>query len=475
MWATLLICIMVGCIPPAFRPSTNPNAKVVLMKTYNEVNPTGLGQKKIKKRKLGKPNDSRSTRDPPKLQSGWPQSLLDFVNRSFKQANSLNPAKKAEFDKQIQQVLYLASKDGKIWTNQWESQRLPIFDNTVTLGLAQDIPVTLPNPNKSSKSPRKSNNFDSEERKNQRCERFAKTEVQSKPQVVFDPREPIVGTLSALEKRYLRLTAAPDPSTVRPEHVLRKSVEYVIKGNEYATKQYSYINDQLKAIRQDLTVQHIKNEFAVEVYEIHGRIAIENNDLGEFNQCLSQLIYLYSLNRSPSFYHRTYEFQCYRVFYFLITGNNSGVNKISLELLDRDRSPDLDSLSIKHLRYRECLYSALNLLQYSTQGDYHQIFLSYQKFRNSQMPCAFFLFDKFLATKERVLALNTMSKAYKKVLTRFVETELGFENAESFETFCRDLNLLEYIQDQDFDIGRARLTLQTITNQRQFKRVDIKG
>lgn len=77
-----------------------------------------------------------------------------------------------------------------------------------------------------------------------------------------------------LEKRYFRLTSAADPNTVRPLHVLKKTLE-LLKRKWRKEQNYAYICDQFKSLRQDLTVQHIKNEFTVSTYEIHARIALE--------------------------------------------------------------------------------------------------------------------------------------------------------------------------------------------------------
>ncbi|KAJ3187452.1 hypothetical protein HDU85_006740 [Gaertneriomyces sp. JEL0708] len=130
-------------------------------------------------------------------------------------------------------------------------------------------------------------------------EEFLKAGAEGNPDVVDWDEHTIIGTSQQLEKRYLRLTSAPDPSTVRPLMILERALEFVCDRWKQE-RNYAYVCDQLKSIRQDLTVQRIKNAFSVTVYERHGRIALEMNDLGEFNQCQSQLMMLYELGLGTS-------------------------------------------------------------------------------------------------------------------------------------------------------------------------------
>lgn len=69
----------------------------------------------------------------------------------------------------------------------------------------------------------------------------------------------VVGTCEKVEKEYLRLTAAPHPSTVRPEPVLKVALAQLVGKWRSRSIEYISLCSQMKAIRQDLTVQHIQN------------------------------------------------------------------------------------------------------------------------------------------------------------------------------------------------------------------------
>lgn len=133
----------------------------------------------------------------------------------------------------------------------------------------------------------------------------------------------IKGTCQALEKSYFRLTSAPDPATVRPQPVLERALAR-LRG-EAAGESYHYLTDQLKALRQDLTVQRVRNAFTAEVYEHHARVALRHGDLGEFNQCQTVLKTLYKEGVEG----QEVEFLAYRIIYSAVTGvTGSNINTV---------------------------------------------------------------------------------------------------------------------------------------------------
>ena len=196
---------------------------------------------------------------------------------------------------------------------------------------------------------------------------------------------PVVGRCQDLEKRYFRLTSAPNPDTVRPLLVLEKTLEY-LKKKWKKENNYSYICDQFKSLRQDLTVQHIKTDFTVDVYEIHARIALEKGDLGEYNQCQTQLRALHAqhLGGHPE------EFKAYRILYFIHTCNRTDMNDVLADLTPEEKKDP----AVKH---------ALETRSALALGNYHRFFQLYLDTPNMGA----YLMDIFVA-RERLAVLSNI-------------------------------------------------------------------
>lgn len=223
---------------------------------------------------------------------------------------------------------------------------------------------------------------------------------------------PVVGTCRNLEKQYLRLTSAPDPSTVRPLEILEKSLAMIVDywdKTAIANRDYHYACDQLKSIRQDLTVQFIRNDFTVLVYETHARIALEMSDHEEFNQCQSQLKSLYELMPGEN----RYEFLGYLILYLIFTENTTEL-QFTLSRL----SPDsLKNPVIDH---------ALKVRRAWSLGNYHRLFSLYKG-----SPAMSAKVMNWFIERERKHAIKIIMRSYRpNVPVEFVTEELAFDSID---------------------------------------------
>lgn len=133
----------------------------------------------------------------------------------------------------------------------------------------------------------------------------------------------IVGTCTEVERPYERVQSQPDPKTVRPAAVLKRSMQAVAR-REAAGEPYDDTGDFYMSICQDLRLQQIESELTVAVREgfavcaMRARVGPPDEDKGMDTKALSDcLLHLHTLYAKNIGQPRQLEFAVYRFLMWL--------------------------------------------------------------------------------------------------------------------------------------------------------------
>ncbi|WFD28059.1 hypothetical protein MNAN1_003067 [Malassezia nana] len=412
----------------------------------------------------------------------WPPTLRELASQAFGACNDSN---RLAVSNELKALIFQAVQDGSLHTKDWRRVRLASLEPKGKRRAGERSSIAAPMGHvheEAARREKRQRRFEAEQAAFEREQAadmhsaLASTSLAGRllgtsadqapprspgmtpdPNVVDWDEYTVVGTSTKLEKPYLRLTSAPDPKTVRPLATLRQTLA-LLKRKWAEDGNYAYICDQLKSVRQDLTVQRIKNEFTVQVYELHARIAIERGDLGEYNQCQSQLRTLYALGL-PGAVH---EFLAYRILYLLHTRHQRDVHALMAEMTPQDKQEP----GVRH---------ALQVRAAMRAGNYAAFFQLY----NTAPHMNARVMDHFVE-RERVQALLILARTMRpSCALAFVAQQLGWDSVAQADQFLQSLGAAVYVvgysnlEDAQWDTKNAQEALTKAAD--KFRRVDIKG
>ncbi|KAI8377456.1 SAC3/GANP/Nin1/mts3/eIF-3 p25 family-domain-containing protein [Radiomyces spectabilis] len=440
---------MTGRKPAFVAVSTQPSKKA---KIATKANAVAIQSQTEEAKGSDQTNTSSS-------ENAWPSSLRDYVSLSF---DNCQPGKRAQLETELKNIILAAKESGLLHTIDWQNKSLPSACGAIANPNASPVLKLA----KKAVLPAILNTPEEQRRREMRAKRF---QADMPVRRVTPPTEdmggegswhgkPVVGTNTDLEKPYFRLTSAVDPATVRPLPVLKQTFK-MLRKKWKKNQDYSYICEQFKSMRQDLTVQCIKDRFTVRVYETHARIALEKGDLGEYNQCQTQLKYLYSLGLPGSIS----EFAAYRILYFIFSQNQSALNALIGEFAMPDHKDKPDD-GIRH---------ALEVRSAVAKKNYHRFFQLYLETPNM----GGYLMDHFVL-RERIEALQILCRGFKHgIPINYVEKELGFRTGSEVYKFLTDHHLAHCVRkDASGHCLDTKAALPVLMEQsKRFKKIDIKG
>ncbi|EPY22898.1 hypothetical protein STCU_06699 [Strigomonas culicis] len=228
-----------------------------------------------------------------------------------------------------------------------------------------------------------------------------------------------------LERRYSRYE--PTEEDIRPLQVLEKSFDYIVEKSREKEKQdtrsnaLKYLSDQLKGMRQDLRVQNIVNDFTVMIYELHARICLEANDIGEFNQCQASLKGFYEHRSVDKSRCHMAEFFVYRVVYLSLSKQ---YDSLSTELIEYTNTLSLgQSAAMKEfLPTPERMQHVLQLIVALDNGDALSAVQLLQLFKRELQ----FLVQIYLPRMRVYWLYSILCGVRGNMSLRFIMSNLGF-------------------------------------------------
>ena len=372
-------------------------------------------------------------KEKPQSKSGdFSESLQKYIQLAFEKCKDDEDRRNCQ--KALTKIISASLEKGDFNTRDWTKHPLPVLPSDVKEEIITRLQKTPVSDLEIKKRETRKGRFDAEYKlkkstltSNSNTSALSNTH-NSTAKVIEEITKnvKIIGTCQSLEKPYLRLTTLPDPSQVRPQNILVKTLKMLKDKWKKKESDYNYVSEQFRSIRQDMTIQHIQNEFTVKVYETHARIALESYDLDQFNQCQTCLISLYEEGLQGN----KIEFMAYRIIYTTLQGIKCDMDNLLKDIYSQEKKQGLitKNFEISH---------ALKVMKSINTANYFEFFKLYKITPN--MGC--YLIQPFLP-RLRLKALQIIAVGYyTEVSISFISDKIAFESEEKCIEFLNENNI----------------------------------